>query len=75
MDTPFLPSLFFVAGEKEVVAGPGLLPKGSPPNDSWSKNKKGTTNRGKKTLRRYNPAHTRGRKKRKLKENKTQSQK
>jgi len=57
------PPFFFVAGEKEVVAGPGLLPKGSPPNDSWSKNKKGTTNRGKKTLRRYNPAHTRGKKK------------
>ena len=69
------PPFFFVAGEKEAVAGPGLLPKGYQPNDSWPKNKKkGTTNRGKKTLRRYNPAHTREEKK-ETKGNKTQSQK
>lgn len=58
----FPPLLFFVAKEKEGCRWTWAPAEEVPANNSWSK-KKGTTNRGKKTLRRYDPAHTREKKK------------
>lgn len=69
----FPPLLFFVAKEKEGCRWTWAPAEELPAKRFMvKKKKKGTTNRGKKTLRRYDPAHTK--RKKETKGNRTQSQ-